>query len=150
MAAVMAAATLMGTAPAAVAVEPQEPPSTGETQDAVSEARDLLLGDVRDAQTLLDNGRDWTQDTRDAVNGAISAANGVLGNQDADLDAVNGARSTLKTAVDALTSTAEATLAASIARVADLREDTYTTDTWSVFKAALDTARGSFADRVAG
>ena len=50
MAAVMAAATLMGTAPAAMAAEPQEPPSTGETQDAVSEARDLLLGDVRDAR----------------------------------------------------------------------------------------------------
>ena len=150
MAAVMAAATLMGTAPAAMAAEPQEPPATGETQDAVSEARDLLLGDIADAQALLDNGRDWTADTRDAVAAAISAANGVLGNQDADLDAVNGARSALNTAVAALRTTAQVTLAASIARVADLEEDTYTAATWAVFAAALDTARGSFADTVQG
>lgn len=150
MAAVMAAATLMGAAPPAMAADATDTPATGETQDAAARARDQLTGEINDARTLLDNGRDWTADTKDAVSRAVDAANTVLDGPDADLEAINKARSTLKDAVSKLETTAQATLAASIAAAERLKKDTYTSDSWATLTDALNTARGSFADTTDG
>lgn len=150
MAAVMAAATLMGAAPPAMAADAQEPPATGETQDQTSGERDLLAGEITEANQLLNNGRDWTDDTAQAVKDAIGVAETARGDEKATLETIQNARSTLKTAVGKLKTTAETTLAASIAKTEQLDEDTYTSDSWANLTKALETATGTFADDTDG
>ena len=109
--------------------------------------KDELKKAVDDAAKLAED--DYTAETWAPFEAALTAAQGVLGNEDATQDQVNDA---LKALTDARAALAEkpvvnkADLQKAVDDAAKLAEDGYTADSWKPFAAALKAAREVLAN----
>ena len=112
--------------------------------------KDELKKAVDDAAKLAED--DYTAETWAPFEAALTAAQGVLGNEDATQDQVNDA---LKALTDARAALAEkpvvnkADLQKAVDDAAKLAADDYTADSWKPFAAALKAAREVLADEEA-
>ena len=107
--------------------------------------KDELKKAVDDAAKLAED--DYTAETWAPFEAALTAAQGVLGNEDATQDQVNDALKALNDARGALAekpvkpAVDKAALQKAVDDAAELAEDDYTAETWAAFQAALASAQ---------
>ena len=115
--------------------------------------KDELKKAVDDAAKLAED--DYTAETWAPFEAALTAAQGVLGNEDATQDQVNDALKALNDARGALAekpvkpAVDKADLQKAVDDAAKLAADDYTADSWKPFAAALKAAREVLADEEA-